>query len=158
MGTARDGDTATSLPDGKVLVVGGTGSAGYLASAETYDPASGAWSATGRMAAARVAHTATRHGLSRVPCSSLSTASTKKTPRSSTGRSARRVGLSARSAGSWRARDTDLAVAGSGLLLPCARSAEVRRGGLEPPTRCLEGSRSVLTELPARDLPRRSRQ
>lgn len=27
----------------------------------------------------------------------------------------------------------------------------VRRGGLEPPTRCLEGSRSVRTELPARD-------
>ena len=26
----------------------------------------------------------------------------------------------------------------------------VRRGGLEPPTRCLEGSRSVQTELPAR--------
>ena len=29
------------------------------------------------------------------------------------------------------------------------RPAEVRRAGLEPATRCLEGSRSVQTELPA---------
>jgi hypothetical protein len=32
------------------------------------------------------------------------------------------------------------------------RPAEVRRAGLEPATRCLEGSRSVQTELPALDL------
>jgi hypothetical protein len=31
------------------------------------------------------------------------------------------------------------------------RDAEVRRAGLEPATRCLEGSRSVQTELPALD-------
>jgi hypothetical protein len=31
------------------------------------------------------------------------------------------------------------------------RSCLVRRGGLEPPTRCLEGSRSIRTELPALD-------
>jgi hypothetical protein len=32
------------------------------------------------------------------------------------------------------------------------RPVEVRRAGLEPATRCLEGSRSVQTELPALDL------
>jgi Galactose oxidase, central domain/Kelch motif len=44
-----------------VLVVGGYGSprGGELASAELYDPASGAWSATGSLATARFAYTAT---------------------------------------------------------------------------------------------------
>ena len=36
--------TATLLPNGKVLVAGGFGNSGYLASAELYDPASGTWS------------------------------------------------------------------------------------------------------------------
>jgi N-acetylneuraminic acid mutarotase len=62
--TARDYATATLLNDGKVLVAGGisaksTGSGGYLASAELYDPATGAWSATGRMLHSREYHTAT---------------------------------------------------------------------------------------------------
>jgi len=39
---ARAGDTATVLPDGKVLVVGASDSRSYsLASAELYDPGSG---------------------------------------------------------------------------------------------------------------------
>ncbi|MEO6058818.1 MAG: kelch repeat-containing protein, partial [Candidatus Limnocylindria bacterium] len=57
----RDGHTATLLPDGKVLVTGG--SMGYsgelLASAELYDPGSGTWTATGSMAEARSGQTAT---------------------------------------------------------------------------------------------------
>jgi hypothetical protein len=60
----RASHTATLLPDGRVLLVGGEGdastSAGFaLASAELYDPASGTWSATASMAAARREHTAT---------------------------------------------------------------------------------------------------
>jgi len=60
----RASHTATLLPDGRVLVAGGEGdastSAGFaLASAELYDPASGTWSATASMAAARREHTAT---------------------------------------------------------------------------------------------------
>ena len=45
--------TATLLPNGKVLVAGGYGNSGYLASAELYDPATGTWTATGSLATAR---------------------------------------------------------------------------------------------------------
>jgi len=53
MNTARDQFTATLLPPGKVLVAGGVGYSGSLASAELYDLASGTWSATGAMATKR---------------------------------------------------------------------------------------------------------
>ncbi len=60
LATARELHTATLLPNGKVLVVGGRGSSGgVLASAELYDPASGSWSATGSLNTARLVHTAT---------------------------------------------------------------------------------------------------
>ncbi len=59
MATARGwGHTATTLLDGRVLVVGGTEFAG-LPSAELYDPDSRAWSPTGSMHEARSGHTAT---------------------------------------------------------------------------------------------------
>src|ERR1035441_7015469 len=52
--------TATLLPNGKVLIVGGYGSSGgLLSSAELYDPASGTWTTTGALATAREYHTAT---------------------------------------------------------------------------------------------------
>src|ERR1035438_1437181 len=52
--------TATLLPSGKVLIVGGNGSSGgLLSSAELYDPASGTWTTTCALATAREYHTAT---------------------------------------------------------------------------------------------------
>ena len=52
--------TATLLPDGKVLVVGGfAGGATTLSSAEVYDPATGTWSATGSLPTKLCGHTAT---------------------------------------------------------------------------------------------------
>lgn len=58
--TPRYGHTATLLPDGKVLVAGGTiGGFDPLASAELYDSQSGAWSATQGMVAPRSSHSAT---------------------------------------------------------------------------------------------------
>jgi large repetitive protein len=56
LATARSLHTATLLPNGKVLVVGGYGA---LASAELYDSASGTWTATGSLATPRYGHTAT---------------------------------------------------------------------------------------------------
>jgi hypothetical protein len=58
LGTPRDRQTATLLPNGQVLVAGGIGST-YLASAELYDPATGVWTATSSMTTARGIHTAT---------------------------------------------------------------------------------------------------
>lgn len=52
----RGSHTATLLPSGKVLVVGGRG---YLNSAEIYDPASNLWSTAASMAIGRSWHTAT---------------------------------------------------------------------------------------------------
>jgi N-acetylneuraminic acid mutarotase len=63
LATARHDHTVTLLPNGKVLVAGGYFEDGEtsttLASAELYDPATGAWSATGNLGAARRIATAT---------------------------------------------------------------------------------------------------
>jgi len=60
LNTARRGHMATLLPNGKVLVAGGTNAPNSaLTSAELYDPASGSWTATGSLNAARLDHTAT---------------------------------------------------------------------------------------------------
>jgi galactose oxidase-like protein len=54
--------TATELPDGRVLVVGGDPGAGATDSAELYDPASGTFSTTGSLPGPRRQHTATLLG------------------------------------------------------------------------------------------------
>jgi hypothetical protein len=59
MTAARIRPTATLLPDGRVLIAGGTHNGIVLASAEAYDPASGTFTPTGDLAVARFGHTAT---------------------------------------------------------------------------------------------------
>src|SRR5438094_5551517 len=61
LATGRLYHTATLLPNGKVLVAGGTNSNSgeVFASAELYDPATGVWTNTGRMVYGRYRHTAT---------------------------------------------------------------------------------------------------
>jgi WD40 repeat protein len=61
---ARWADTATLLPDGRVLVAGGASNcingncSAILASAELYDPQTGTWAVTGPMPQARARHAA----------------------------------------------------------------------------------------------------
>ena len=59
--TARLTHTATLLPNGKVLVVGGESNGVPIASAELYNPvpAAGTWTVTGTLGTARYHHTAT---------------------------------------------------------------------------------------------------
>ena len=59
MNTTREFHTATLLTNGKVLIAGGFGNNGFLASAELYDPRTGIWSLTGSMNTAREFHAAT---------------------------------------------------------------------------------------------------
>src|SRR4029079_2853569 len=57
---ARGGQTATLLPDGRVLMAGGgSGGFGSLATAELYNPVSGTWTATADMLEAGQGQTAT---------------------------------------------------------------------------------------------------
>ncbi len=59
MATSRDRHTATSLSDGRVLIAGGWSGSVDVASAELYDPKTGAFSSTGSMATSRADATAT---------------------------------------------------------------------------------------------------
>src|SRR5262245_47409713 len=60
MSVARQDPTVTLLRNGKALVAGGYSSgAGYTATAELYDPATGFWTGTGSMNTGRYRHTAT---------------------------------------------------------------------------------------------------
>jgi len=60
MAVARYLFTATLLPSGKVLAVGGVGSMGRsIMTVELYDPATGSWAPTGSLPSPRGVHTAT---------------------------------------------------------------------------------------------------
>jgi hypothetical protein len=59
MKASRTEHTATVLRSGKVLVTGGFGVGGALATAELYDPATRTWSWTGSLREGRYGHTAT---------------------------------------------------------------------------------------------------
>jgi hypothetical protein len=59
LNTARYAHTATLMPNGKVLAVGGDNTNGTLAGAELYDPAGGTWTITATMTYSRSYHTAT---------------------------------------------------------------------------------------------------
>jgi hypothetical protein len=56
---ARYGHTATALPDGTVLVTGGSGDTSALASSESFDPDATSWTDAGAMIEARNGPTAT---------------------------------------------------------------------------------------------------
>ncbi|MEM7307348.1 MAG: kelch repeat-containing protein [Planctomycetota bacterium] len=56
----RSRASATALDDGRVLIAGGYGNAGVLASTVLYDPAAGTFSAGASMGSPRVLHTATK--------------------------------------------------------------------------------------------------
>lgn len=61
LNTARSRHTMTMLGNGTVLVAGGnTGGAAITASAESFDPATGAWSPSGSLTTARADHTAVK--------------------------------------------------------------------------------------------------
>ena len=63
MGVPRDNHTATSLPGGRVLVVGGgTRTAGFEAGTEIYDPVANRWSRTARLREPRAFHATTLLG------------------------------------------------------------------------------------------------
>lgn len=57
--TARKRHATVTLGDGRVLVIGGRGPDGPLASVERYDPATGRWTTVAPLATPRVDHTAT---------------------------------------------------------------------------------------------------
>jgi hypothetical protein len=58
MSEVRQDPTATSLPDGRVLLAGGFGPCCSTATAETYDPRTGSWSPAGVMSVPRGRHDA----------------------------------------------------------------------------------------------------
>jgi hypothetical protein len=56
--SAREGHTASVLPNGNVLVSGGSSGGVFVNSAELYDPSTGVWTITANMSSIRYGHTA----------------------------------------------------------------------------------------------------
>jgi hypothetical protein len=63
---ARAGHTATALPDGRILLVGGWTSGGRTAAVEIFDPSSSSFLRVADLSAPRAGHTATALGEGRV--------------------------------------------------------------------------------------------
>jgi hypothetical protein len=59
LNTKRSDHASVTLPDGRILVSGGTDGTTILKSAEVFDPSTGIWTATGDMKTARRGHTMT---------------------------------------------------------------------------------------------------
>ncbi len=59
MSSPRAGQTATMLPSGKVLIVGGQNNQGALATSELYDPQTNSFVPSGSMSGPRTGHTST---------------------------------------------------------------------------------------------------
>lgn len=59
LSVSREEHSATLLPDGRVLIVGGRSDTGVLSSAELYDPATDFWSAASPLSVGREKHSAT---------------------------------------------------------------------------------------------------
>lgn len=59
LNTPRQYHTTTLLPNGKMLIAGGSGASGYLASAEIYDPGTNIWASAGSLSTPRYGHSAT---------------------------------------------------------------------------------------------------
>jgi hypothetical protein len=84
MAVERDGESATVLPNGLVLVAGGRNKHSVpLTSAELYDPKTGTFSPTGSMSYPRTFHTASLLTDGTVPISSRNPNSTTQRPASS---------------------------------------------------------------------------
>ena len=62
MNQARAGAACATLPDGRVLAMGGNDGTGALATAEIFDPVKQTWTQTGSLAAAREGHRAVLTG------------------------------------------------------------------------------------------------
>jgi len=88
---ARRENSATLLPNGKVLISAGFNSAGtYLSTSELYDPAAGTWTTTGSLNAAYYEHTATLLPNGKVLVTGASTAAAlSRRPNSTTRRPGR---------------------------------------------------------------------
>src|SRR5438045_1401928 len=64
---AREGHTATLLPNGNVVAAGGETNNGVTTSTRGYNPATGLWTASGKLNVARSAHGAVLHSVYRKP-------------------------------------------------------------------------------------------
>jgi len=81
MAVGRASHEAAVLADGRVLVAGGAGIEGLLASVELYDMLSGTWAATGSLRVGRAEHTASALQDGRVLVAGGTTANEDPTPR-----------------------------------------------------------------------------
>ena len=153
----RSNHTATLLIDGRVLVTGGFAGSGYTVdvpcagpsapcSAELYDPGNGRWTATGKMHADRIGHTATLLPDSTVLVVGLGTGAARV-----------RAELYNPSTGRWTYTASPAKTRGltATLLLDGRVLATGDFGNQEPGRRAVRATGGALTEYTARACPPR---